>query len=106
MTSQKLASDIPLTANTVIVASPEQVSSDLADESVILNLKTGTYFGLNAVGSRIWQLAQEPQRVGTLCEAILAEYEIDAETCDRDVKALLQEMLGAQLIEIQDEPGS
>jgi Coenzyme PQQ synthesis protein D (PqqD) len=88
--------------DTVVVATPDQVSSDLAGESVILSLKSGTYFGLNPVGSSIWQLIQEPKTVGKVYEAILEEYEVDAQTCEADVQALLSDLLSAQLIEIKE----
>ena len=43
----------------IVKAAKEQVSCDLAGEAVILNLKSGQYFGLNEVGTRIWNLIQE-----------------------------------------------
>ena len=48
---------------TVVVAIPEQVCGELEGEAVILNLRSGIYFGLSAVGARIWQHIQEPRRV-------------------------------------------
>jgi hypothetical protein len=95
-----------ISKNSIVVASPDQVSSDLAGESVILNLKSGTYFGLNEVGTSIWQLIQEPKAVCDICKAILEEYEVDAQTCEIEVQALLEDLLAAQLVEIRDEVGS
>jgi Coenzyme PQQ synthesis protein D (PqqD) len=101
MTAQPLNISHSISQQTVVVASSEQVSSDLAGESVILNLKTGTYYGLNTVGSSIWLLIQEPKAVQDICEAILQEYDIDSQTCEQDVKALLTDLLNAQLVEIE-----
>jgi hypothetical protein len=86
----------------IVVATKEQVSSDLAGEAVILNLKNGMYYGLDAIGSRIWAMLQTPQSVAALREAIVAEYDVDAERCERDLLALLNNLAAAQLIEVSD----
>ena len=46
--------------SSIITASKEQVSSDLAGEVIILGLKSGSYFGLDGVGALIWSLIQKP----------------------------------------------
>ncbi len=85
----------------MVLAAPDQVSSDLAGESVILNLKTGLYYGLNEVGANIWDLIQSPKTVAEICQAILEQYNVAPEQCEQDVFVLLQEMLDAKLVEIQ-----
>ena len=87
---------------TRIVASSEQVSSALAGESVILNLRSGTYYGLNEVGSSIWQRIQHPITILHLCNEITNEFEVDSETCEFEVLRVLSEMIDAQLVEICD----
>ncbi|WP_404787087.1 lasso peptide biosynthesis PqqD family chaperone [Altericista sp. CCNU0014] len=92
-----------ISQNSIVVAAPDQVSSDLAGESVILNLKSGTYYGLNEVGSFVWELIQEPKSVGEIYDTIQQEYEVEAQDCENDVRALLSDLLEAQLVEIRDE---
>jgi Coenzyme PQQ synthesis protein D (PqqD) len=101
MNSQPSSSIKFMPKETVVVASADQVSSDLAGESVILSLKSGTYYGLNPVGSSVWMLIQEPKTIAEICEAILEEYEVDAQTCEADIQALLADLLNAQLIELK-----
>lgn len=91
-----------ISPDTTVVATSEQVSSDLAGESVILNLKTGMYFGLNEVGASIWNLLQQPRSVKDICTQILEEYEVESEQCERDVLTLLNELVESELIEIKD----
>ncbi|HIK29963.1 MAG TPA: PqqD family protein [Oscillatoriales cyanobacterium M59_W2019_021] len=86
-----------------IVAVREQVSSDLADESVILNLKSGVYYGLNAVGAWIWSQIQQPIAVSSLQEILLDKYDVDPKACEQDLFALLQDLMTAQLIEVENE---
>ncbi|MGJ5673904.1 MAG: PqqD family peptide modification chaperone [Nostochopsis sp.] len=92
-----------ISENSIIVASIEQISSDLGGEAVILNLKSGMYHGLNEVGARIWNLIQTPKTVKDIKGVILVEYEVEAEQCDRDLLALLEEFLAAELINIQND---
>jgi hypothetical protein len=106
MNEQKQMSSHSISKDSIIVVIADQVSSDLADESVILNLKNGTYYGLNEVGSAIWQLIQEPKAVSDICESMLQEYDVDAQTCEKEVQSLLTDLLNAQLVEIRDAVGS
>ena len=87
----------------IVVAAKEQVSSDLAGEAVILDFKSGVYYGLNEVGASIWNLIQEPKTVNEIRDAILEEYEVEPEQCDRDLKAILQQLADEGLIEVRNE---
>jgi len=91
---------LSLTDQTRISAAKEQLTSELAGEAVILNLKTGVYFGLDPVGARIWKLLEEPKTLPELVTALLAEYEVDAARLEADVLALLDQLDESQLIEI------
>ncbi|AFZ15086.1 hypothetical protein Cri9333_4300 [Crinalium epipsammum PCC 9333] len=89
--------------NSLIVAKKEQVSSALAGEAVILNLESGVYYGLNPVGASIWNLIQKSTSVREIRDAILEEYNVDFDQCDRDVKALLEQLQDQGMIEVQHE---
>jgi hypothetical protein len=88
--------------DSIVVASNDQVSSDLAGEVVMLSLKNGTYYGLDEVGARIWDLIQQPQSVGAVRDIILDEYAVEPERCERDMLALLSDLEDAGLIEVRD----
>jgi len=92
-----------VTADSTIVATKEHLSSDLTGETIILNSKSGVYFGLNAVGASIWNLIQEPKTVKEIQDAILAKYQVEPEQCESDILALLQDMQTEGLIEVGDE---
>lgn len=89
----------PLDATSRIVAAGDQVSTELEGEAVILHLGDGIYYGLNSVGARLWTLLEEPRAVAELRDALVAEYEVDAETAERDVIDLLDEMMERGLVE-------
>jgi hypothetical protein len=89
--------------HSIVEAVKDQVSADLAGEAAILNLKSGVYYGLNEVGARIWQLMQEPRTVTTIRDTLLEEYEVEPDSCERDLLALLRDLAIAGLIEVRDE---
>jgi hypothetical protein len=93
--------DSAFTPDTVVVVTPSSVSADMGGEEIILNLKTGIYFGLDEVGARIWSLLKEPRSVASILETLLAEYDVESERCKADLLALLENLSGAQLIEVK-----
>ena len=83
-----------ITAATTVVVSKDQVSCDLAGEAAILGLKNGVYYGLDPVGARIWSLIQVPVVVSAVRDAIVQEYDVEAERCERDLLDLPQKTSG------------
>lgn len=88
-----------LDSTSIVTASKDQLASDIGGETVILGLTAGRYYGVDAVGARIWQLIQTPTRVADVCAAIVSEYEVEPVRCEQDVLELLRRMLDAGLVE-------
>ncbi|HEY2525706.1 MAG TPA: PqqD family protein [Candidatus Binataceae bacterium] len=93
---------IKIELNSVVMAVADQVSCDLEGEAAVLNLKTGVYYGLDEVGASVWRMLDGPRRVDELVDALLGEYEVDREECQRDVIALLGELAVRGLVEINN----
>ena len=53
------------------------------------------------MGARVWNLIQDPRRVGDICDAIMREYDVSQERCESDVLDVLQQLAGQQLIEVR-----
>jgi len=53
----------------------------------------GLYYGLDAVGGRIWQLLDTPRTVGDICIALGEEFEVDDETCRADVLGFVADLV-------------
>jgi coenzyme PQQ synthesis protein D (PqqD) len=64
----------------------------VGDEVVLLDLDSGTYFGLDSVGGRMWDLLSGSATIGEAIETMLDEYEIDREVLERDVLRLVSEL--------------
>jgi Coenzyme PQQ synthesis protein D (PqqD) len=81
-----------------VVASDEQVSTALGDETVILGMADGVYYGLDAVGARVWALLATPRRVSELVAAVTEAFDVTTEQCEHDVLVLLDDLAGRRLI--------
>jgi len=92
-----------LSEASVVAARPGNASCELSGEAVVLNLDSGLYHGLNPVGSRVWELVQEPRRLDELRDLLQAEYEVEAERLDADLRSVLAEMRAAGLIEVRPD---
>lgn len=90
-----------LTAETRVKATPEQVSSELGKEVVILHIQNGMYYGLDEVGVVIWRKLQEGGRVADIVESVLQEFDVERERCQQDVLRILREMMDAQLVVVE-----
>ncbi len=87
--------------SSVVVCAEENLSCDLQGEAVILNLKSGTYFGLNPLGARIWELIKEPAKVSDVHQELLKEYEVDPSQCEMELLSFLKQLQANDLIEVQ-----
>ena len=92
-----------MTEATVVRAAPSQVSTVLDGEAVLLELNRGVYFGLNEVGTRVWQLVQAPTPVAAVRDAICREYDVPPDRCFEDVTSLLDRLQNEGLVEVVDE---
>jgi len=76
------------------------VFRQLDDEAVLLDLKSGTYFGLNPVGTRIWQLLGERAALSSVLETLSGEYDVPRDELERDLLGLGRELCDRGLTEI------
>ena len=81
-----------------ITISEEALSQEVNGETVILDLKSESYFGLDEVGTRVWQLLQENGDVQKVFDAMLEEFDVDADTLASDMKNLIDDLIEKGLI--------
>jgi hypothetical protein len=95
--------DANLSVHSIVSATKEQVSCPLGQESAILNLKNSVYYGMDPVGTRVWNLLQQPRSIEELRNTLTSEYEVDSDRCEKDLLSLLQKMWNEGLIEVRGE---
>ena len=75
-----------------LVPSPDAVESAVGDETVILHLTSGTYFGLDAVGTRIWAMLKEGVATADICKRLTEEFDVSQVVAEADARKFLGEL--------------
>ncbi len=88
----------------LLTRNPEVAFREVDGETVMLSVETGKYYSLNTVATRIWALLAQPMTVDEICAVIVAEFEVDEQTCRRDVIELAAELAADRLVEVSDAP--
>jgi len=88
---------VPLTLDAVVAASDDAVFRELDGQSVLLNLETGMYFGLDAVGTHVWQLAAQDGSLRAVRARLIDEYDAEPATIERDLLALAESLVARGL---------
>jgi hypothetical protein len=86
---------------TLVRASAQQASCDVHLDVVILDIEKGSYYGLEQVAARIWQLLQQPRKVFEIRDTIVAEYDVTPDRCERDLFEFLNNLSDTGLIECE-----
>lgn len=73
-----------------LMISDAVVDANLGDETILLNVDSGIYFGLDPVGTRIWELLVAGTSEQEIVNQVLAEYEAEPVQAQEDVKAFIQ----------------
>ena len=81
---------------------PDVLSQEVSGETVLLDLNNESYFGLNEVGTRIWQLLQAEENLQNIYEKLLDEFEVDAEVLQRDFDNIIKELLQSKVIALTE----
>jgi hypothetical protein len=68
----------------LLVRSPDILSTDIDGELVLISIHHGRYYGLDAVGSEIWQRLEQPKLIDALCDEVKAHFEGDPDTIERE----------------------
>jgi len=81
----------------------DMVCADLNDMTVMMSIENGNYYGLDDIATVIWNIIEEPLKVGDLIDKLVQEFEISAEECEKDVISFLNELEEQNLLEVNNE---
>ncbi len=81
-----------ISLDSAVRPSDEVMFREIGGEAVLLNLTTGEYFGLDAVGAQIWRLLDEQRQVGAVLRRLLDEFDAPAELVERDLLGLVVQL--------------
>lgn len=89
-----------LTLDTNINPSPNVLTQDLDDELVFLDIKNEQYFGLEGMGSDIWQALTEKNSLHEAIDSLIADYDVTREQLEQDILKLVEELIDNELVEV------
>lgn len=81
-----------------LAPSPDAMESAVGDETVILHLKNGAYYGLDAVGTEIWGLLKQGLDPLTICAKIAADHGVDRSVVEVDATRFLTDLQAHDII--------
>lgn len=90
----------PMSSDTRLALASSVISTAIPGETVILDAAANGYFSLKGTGARIWDLLGDTTTEADIVATIVVEYDVDRVTCERDVRALLDELVERKLVVI------
>lgn len=93
-----------VTLDARVTTSPDAVFRELEGEAVILNLGSGLYFGLNEVGTRVWQLLDAHPDLRRVFEILLVEFDVTDDRLRDDLLALVEQLRDKGLVHVESSP--
>jgi hypothetical protein len=76
-------------------------TAEVDGEVVALSIDSGSCYGFDKIATHIWKLVETPKTVSELCEILISEYNVDAQTCEHDVLDLLEELCAEGLLVVK-----
>lgn len=87
---------------TYVKRNNEVFANEIDGEAVMMNIQTGKYYGLDEIGSRIWEMMERKIQVKEIIEQLQKEYDVSEQQCKTDVLNLLNDLKSNQLIDVSD----
>ncbi len=76
------------------------MGGEMGNETVMMDMTSGDYLGLNEVGSSIWKIIAQPTSVADICAQLMAEYEVDKSTCQMATLTYLNDLRKENMLKI------
>src|SRR5665213_999240 len=78
----------------------DMLAQEVEGATVMTDVATGYYYGLESTARRIWELIEQPKSVSEICSILGAEFEVDSGMCETDVIEFLRRMNQEGLVHI------
>lgn len=93
----------PITLDSIVIRSEELLASEMDGETVMMSIAKGRYYGLDAIGTRVWSDLAQPLSVHLICASLEREFDVTAEQCQKDILSLLHHMAAEDLVRVINE---
>jgi hypothetical protein len=88
--------------NQKITFSQTVFAQEVDVEMVLLDMESENYFGLDEVGTAIWQVMQEKETLQEVFEVLMQEYEVEEEVLEKDLSDFVGKLLESGLVEVEE----
>ncbi len=89
-----------ITLATRVTRVPRLIGAELDDETILLGLEQGVYYGMDATAQRIWQQIEQPRQVSEIVAALTARYDVDESRCAAQTCTFLEQLVAEGLVQI------
>ena len=90
-----------ITPDTVLHRKGDLLFNAIDGEVVMLSIENSEYYGMDKVGSRIWELLENPHSFKELVVKLMQEYEVSEEQCTEDTQAFLEKLAVKKLLAVE-----
>ena len=99
--SKSIANERSITAADTLIRNDGELLTTVVDGELIgMSVERGACYGLNGVGTRIWDLLEQPRSIDSLCEELVREFDVEPEVCLREVLELAEELRAEGLVTV------
>ncbi len=84
---------LELDMDSIVSRRADLVATDIDQDKVFLDIALGKYYGINRVGSSIWDIAEQPVSIADICRELMGRFEIDEATCKKETLAFCQSLV-------------
>lgn len=95
-----MTSPIKIDPDIIITKNVSMLASKIDNETVMMDVDKGKYYGMNHAGSRIWELLESPRSLLQLQTILLSEFDTTEKECLEDTKAFIIQLLEKKMVRI------
>jgi hypothetical protein len=92
-----------LSLSTRVVQNPNMLHAAAGEEVMMLDVPGGNYYGLDAIGARIWALIAQPVTLGSVCGRLTSEYDVQEDVCRAEVLTFIEELVERRAVDVVAE---
>lgn len=89
-----------ITPETIVYRVTDVLACNLGDETVMLDVDKGRYYGLNVTATRIWDFLAQPMTVSDLCTQLAGEFAVPLYQCEQEVLEFLEDLVSRGLVKV------
>lgn len=92
-----------LSLTSIVHRRQDILSSNIDEETILLSIAKSKYFGIDPIGTTIWNLLDTPMSIGQIITDLERQYNVSRRQCQEDVLMFLEHLLTEDLLTVADD---